>query len=272
MQWRVTLFLVAVLMNVTAPLGAADLSGQNLVRLPAGQLQAGVQSTGLATVDGDTIVLSLGRQVRLVGIQAPKLPLGRPGFKAWPLADMARETLRKLTDGQSLTLYYGGRRQDRYRRILAHLVHSDGRWIQGEMLRLGMARVYSFDDNRAVIKEMLQLEAQARAARRGIWALRFYRIRNPAETVDDIDSFQVVEGRVVDVATVKRRTYINFGSDWRSDFTAVIERRSLSLFSDANVIPADLIGQRLRLRGWVRSRNGPAMTLSHPEQLEILGH
>ncbi|OUX98035.1 MAG: hypothetical protein CBB86_03520 [Candidatus Endolissoclinum sp. TMED26] len=109
MQWRVTLFLVAVLMNVTAPLGAADLSGQNLVRLPAGQLQAGVQSTGLATVDGDTIVLSLGRQVRLVGIQAPKLPLGRPGFKAWPLADMARETLRKLTYGQSLTLYYGGR-------------------------------------------------------------------------------------------------------------------------------------------------------------------
>ena len=36
-------------------------------------------------VDGDTLVLAGGRQVRLVGIQAPKLPLGRPGLEAGPL-------------------------------------------------------------------------------------------------------------------------------------------------------------------------------------------
>ena len=44
-------------------------------------------------VDGDTLVLADKRQVRLVGIQAPKLPLGRAGFKAWPLAGAAKAVL-----------------------------------------------------------------------------------------------------------------------------------------------------------------------------------
>ena len=37
-------------------------------------------------VDGDTLILDDGREIRLVGIQAPKLPLGRRNFKTWPLA------------------------------------------------------------------------------------------------------------------------------------------------------------------------------------------
>jgi endonuclease YncB( thermonuclease family) len=264
------LALACALLMVAVPCVIARDGGDDMPHLPVGQVQIGEQAIGLATVDGDTLVLATGQQVRLVGLQAPKLPLGRPNFKAWPLADQAREALQGLADGQRLSLYYGGRQSDRYRRKLAHLVRADGVWIQGEMLRLGLARVYSFADNRALLAEMLMLEAEARAARRGIWALPYYRIRNPAETVADIDSFQLVEGRVVDVATIKRRTYINFGADWRDDFTAVIERNRRALFEDAGVFPDHLIGRRLRLRGWVKSHNGPSITLSHPEQIEIL--
>ncbi|MHA1571451.1 MAG: thermonuclease family protein, partial [Alphaproteobacteria bacterium] len=50
-------------------------------------LSDGGTATVTAIVDGDTIVLDDDRQVRLVGIQAPKLPLGRPDFQPWPLAD-----------------------------------------------------------------------------------------------------------------------------------------------------------------------------------------
>ena len=43
-----------------------------------------------AVVDGDTVVLESAvmgaNQVRLVGIQVPKLPLGRKNFPTWPLA------------------------------------------------------------------------------------------------------------------------------------------------------------------------------------------
>ncbi len=48
---------------------------------------------------------------RLVGIQAPKLPLGRPGFSTWPLAWEAKRALERLVLGQRVTLSFGGRRR-----------------------------------------------------------------------------------------------------------------------------------------------------------------
>ena len=46
-----------------------------------------------SVIDGDTVVLQGGAEVRLVGIQAPKLALGRPGLRDWPLATEAKELL-----------------------------------------------------------------------------------------------------------------------------------------------------------------------------------
>ncbi len=65
----------------------------------AAGLEAG-ESAGVArVVDGDTVVLDhaigTATEVRLVGIQAPKLPLGRPDFPTWPLAwEAKRPTCR----------------------------------------------------------------------------------------------------------------------------------------------------------------------------------
>ena len=110
-------------------------------------------------MDGDTVVLDDGKEVRLVGIQAPKLPLNRPNFKEWPLAREAKEELEKLILNQRVTLSYGGTRTDRHGRTLAHLHTDDGVWAQGEMLSRGLARVYTFSDNRAAAPEMMALEA-----------------------------------------------------------------------------------------------------------------
>lgn len=222
-------------------------------------------------VDGDTLVLASGKEVRLVGIQAPKLPLGRAGFKTWPLAAESSNALQTLTAGHTVSLHFGGRREDRYRRYLAHLTLPDGTWVQGALLATGMARVYSFKDNRKLIGEMLALERAARLDRRGIWALPYYRIRNPAETWNDIDSFQIVEGRVVDAARVRNVVYLNFGPDWRTDFTFRIDRRALRLFERAGIAPLTFSGRAIRGRGWIKPQNGPLIEITHPEQLELLG-
>lgn len=224
----------------------------------------------MTIVDGDTLILEDGREIRLVGIQAPKLPLGRKNFKIWPLADESKAALLSLALYKKLTLSYGGRRIDRYNRLLAHLHDSAGTWIQGELLRRGMARVYSFKDNRAVVAEMLAIERTARAAERGIWRHPFYRIRQADAVRRDIGSFQVVEGTVRAVAARRKYTYLNFGEDWRSDFTIAVPARARRLFEEGDVALSSLQGRRVRVRGWVKSRNGPMIDATHPEQIEIL--
>jgi endonuclease YncB( thermonuclease family) len=166
-------------------------------------------------IDGDSLVLADGRTVRMVGIQAPKLAKGRAGFQDWPL----EAALRALTAGQSVTLLYGGARLDRSGRVLAQLERADGLWLEGELLRRGLARVYTFADNRTGTAEMLRLESEARAARLGIWADPFYAVRTPDETLDHLDSFELVEGRIVDAARVRGTVFLNFGADWHRAFT-----------------------------------------------------
>jgi len=225
-------------------------------------------------IDGDTVLLDTefegSNEVRLVGIQAPKLPLGRKGFKPWPLADESKARLESLVLGQEVALKFGGRRMDRHGRLLAHLYLPGGEWVQGAMLAAGMARVYSFPDNRAVVAEMLEKEKQARGRNLGIWDHPYFHLRAPESVKELIGTFQLIEGVVFDAATVRQRTYLNFADDWRTDFTISLNKQARRLFTDAGIDPLILKGKRIRVRGWLKKRNGPMIEATHPEQIEIL--
>lgn len=225
----------------------------------------------VSVIDGDTVTLDSGDQVRLVGMQAPKLPLGRPDFEPWPLAEAARGALAALVLGRTVSLAHGGRRRDRNDRWLAHLVDVEtGAWVQGAMLRDGWARVYTFIDNRAAVPEMLAEERAARAALRGIWADPYYRVRSALDDRWTFDRYELVEGVVVDAARVRGRVYLNFGTNWRDDFTVAIAPEDVARFRRSGLDPLSLEGRAIRVRGWLYPRNGPMIDADHPEQIEIL--
>jgi micrococcal nuclease len=228
-------------------------------------------------VDADTVRLTApadgAMEVRLVGIQGPKLPLGRPDFKPWPLAEEARAALSALVEGRDLTLRFGGAERDRHGRLLAHLVRDDGLWIQGAMLQAGFARVYTFADNRQESAPMLALEKAARARRAGIWSQSFYAVRRataPAQLAGELGTFQLIDGQVRNAAQVRGRVYLNYGTHWRSDFTVIVEAKALRLFRDAGIDLLGLKDTHIRVRGWLYENGGPAIELTHPEALEII--
>lgn len=262
-RWPELRLAAVILVMLVASLAGSATAGPET--LPAGDPGRVVE-----VVDGDTVILDTGVEVRMVGIQAPKLPLGRAGFRAWPLSEEAKATLQALVRDRRFTPHFGGRRMDRHGRALAHLVSEGGIWLQGEMLRLGLARVYSFPDNTALVDEMLALEQEARAARFGIWSHPFYALQTPEpeQLSGLIGTFQLVEGRIVDAADVRGTVYLNFGADWRTDFTVMIDRRAMKAFRAAGLDPAAWSGTSVRVRGWLRNRNGPMIEATHPEQIE----
>lgn len=241
-----------------------------------------------SVIDGDTLVLEDGREVRLTGIQAPKLPLGRPNFDAWPLADEARDAVADLALGKRAMLRFGGAHMDRHKRVLAQvfIARENGGfdWLQKEILGRGLARVYTFSDNRACGEELLEAERAARGKALGIWANDFYDIRDAADVpvlLERIGRFELVEGRVTSAALVRGRLYLNFGDDYREDFTVTVQERDVKLFGTeepwasflAGAEPADvrgLAGRRVRVRGWLDRYNGPEMEATHPEQIEFV--
>jgi micrococcal nuclease len=219
-------------------------------------------------LDGDTIVLAGGETVRLAGIAAPKPPLRRDAGRDYPLAEQATAALTLLLAGRAVELRAAGP-ADRHRRIVAHLWREDGIWAEGELLRRGLARVHTTADDRDFTREMLAIEDEARRAKRGLWRLAAFAVRDAA-TVTPAEGFHLVEGAIAAPSKVKGDVYLNFGADWRTDFTVLIPRKSLRLFREARLDPLSLTGQRVRVRGWVFARNGPMIEATHPEQIELL--
>ncbi len=241
------------------------------------QLRRGPQAMVTEVVDGDTVLLDRQiegtNEVRLVGLQAPKLPLGRKGFRMWPLAPDSKTALEALTLNKRVILAFGGREMDRHGRLLAHLFLDDGTWVQGQMLLIGMARVYTFADNRAVVPEMYSKERAARLANRGIWAHPFYAVHKatPEALLRLTGTFQVIEGKVLAAARVKSRIFLNFGEDWRSDVTATLNSKARKIFKKSEIDPLLYEGKHVRVRGWIKKFNGPSIDISHPEQIEQIG-
>ncbi len=239
-----------------------------------GPAELPVIASGIVTdvIDGAVVRMEgIDVDVRLVSIQAPKLPKGREGFVTWPLAFEAREALAAFVKGKAVTLHAGATPRDRNGRYLAHVVREDGLWVQQDLLKNGWARVYTFADNRRFADALYAAEREARAGGRGIWADPYYALRapDPAALDKDIGTFQVVEGVVLDAALVRGRTYLNFGEDYRTDFTATIPPDAAAVFRRSDFDPLSLEGKTIRVRGYLRDYNGPTMDITHPEQIDV---
>ena len=137
----------------------------------------------------------------------------------------------------------------------------------------GLARVYSFPDNRACLAELMAAETSARTMKLGIWADPYYMVRRadrPETLVERSGQYELVEGRVLLAEKASGRVFLNFGRYWKQDFTAVIDGRALRLFADSGLDPLVLEGALVRIRGWVDDRDGPRIEVTHPEQIEVL--
>jgi endonuclease YncB( thermonuclease family) len=228
-----------------------------------------------SVTDGDTVILDNGLTVRLIGTQAPKLPLGREDFPPWPKAEEAKARLAAIALGKSVEIRHGGETRDRYDRVLGQMfvTAEPELWVQRQMVAEGLARVYSFPDNRACLAELMAAETSARTMKLGIWADPYYTVRRadrPEAIVERVGQYELVEGRVLLAEKAGGRVFLNFGRHWKQDFTAVIDGRAQRLFADFGLDPLMLEGALVRVRGWVDDRDGPRIEVTHPEQIEVL--
>jgi micrococcal nuclease len=213
---------------------------------------------------GDQLRLADGRVVRLAGIRVPN------GEDAPALAGQAHAELSALLDGWRVRLAPAPASYDRYGRLVAQVERGDGLWLQGVLLERGLAQVQTRPGEAARAEPMLAIERAARSARRGLWADAAFMAREASAALGDPGRFRIVHGRVLRVAPTENFVYLNFGADWRRDFTVRIAKDVARLLAGSGLEVASLAGRRLEIRGLVLEAGGPLIELSHPEQMQLL--
>jgi micrococcal nuclease len=122
--------------------------------------------TVVRVVDGDTVVLGSGDEIRLLGIDTPE--------QGEPFADSATVFLAHLLLRREVRLQQDFRKRDNYGRLLAYVYVDDTLLVNTLMVSEGLARVYLFPDDvtdRTIIDRLIAAQRQALAADRGVWSV-----------------------------------------------------------------------------------------------------
>ncbi|MBL0794868.1 thermonuclease family protein [Pseudomonas sp. B7] len=199
-------------------------------------------------VDGDTLRLSDGRNVRMIGLNTPEL--GKQGRSDEPFAVAARKRLEALvaeSDGR-VGLRLGAQSKDHYGRTLAHVFSAKGENIEAQMLADGLGFQVAVAPNVDLVDCQQAAEHRARQAGLGLWK------RSPVLKAEQIErsGFALVSGRV---SKVQR----NRGGIWIELQDKLVLRVAPNLLDrfDGAALQA-LKGKQIEARGWVvdRSRRG----------------
>jgi endonuclease YncB( thermonuclease family) len=213
-------------------------------------------------VDGDTLVLSDKRHVRLIGINTPER--GRDGSPDQPLAHEARVMLHSLVDNKTVRLQMEQDRHDRYGRLLAHVILTDGRNVQEILLRSGLAFVVAIPPNVGRLPRYQSAEREARNKRLGVWGHPFFKCL-PAENItSEQTGFRRVCGTIREVR--RKRRYIYFVFTER--FSLSVPHKAWQTFGGR---PEDWFGQKVEARGWVTASDRRLrLSIKHPSMLTRL--
>jgi micrococcal nuclease len=138
---------------------------------------SGLEARVIKVHDGDTVSVSFGQKrekIRLIGIDAPEL------FQE-PWGKIAKEHLRRLLGSPKRRGYpnpFGSSRvkietdvekRDRYGRLLAYVWTKDGKCVNVEMVRDGLAVLYTVPPNVKYADILRDAQREAKEAERGIW-------------------------------------------------------------------------------------------------------
>lgn len=201
------------------------------------------------------VELKPGQDIRLLGVYPSDLPENLEDYK------ILSPTENPIT---------------RHGALLSHVIFKDDTWLQGKLVEAGKAivmPVYELDRGR--LYTLKNIEIGARMERRGLWA------KNPVVCAwgakGAFDTFSIIQGKITEAANVRGTIYLNFGDDYRDDFTVKITRKNF------RALPEDTQNALTRLtelaepdmvveaRGWVFFSGGPMIDIKTDAQLDFLG-
>jgi len=214
-----------------------------------------------SVTDGDTVVLTDSRRVRIIGINAAELDKKSERVLR-PAAIAAKAMVQQaLKHNPSLQLIKGSEPQDQYGRTLAHLVLPNGESVAARLLTTGLAAATAVSPNIRCADQFLQLEAQAREQKLGLWKQE----NNPwfanGEDTRQLRGFHILTDTVRSVKRQRNR--------WRIRLSGGAEVYS-NLHIQAAAEWLALPGQSVTVRGWFSRRNGiSGVRLHHLGNLQI---
>ena len=215
-----------------------------------------------AVIDGDTVVVDSTQRVRLMGIDSTEV-----GSECY---NEAKDWLTQKINGTEVRMEIVG--QGTYNRNLSYIFYKDAN-INKMLVRRGLAYTHYFDLDGKYTSDLIDAERESINKNTGcLWEEN---ISDPEESIyaceagDYVSEVKVVEGRIEEVNSNQRITYLNFEGEYPDNcFTGIVWKNYKQRF------PKNLSSyenKTVRIEGLITTYDGnPQIELRDAAQVEIL--
>ena len=229
--------------------------------------ECGHPETAVMTVskvlDGDTIKLSDGRSVRVLGINAPEITVGQK--RGQPLGKESLANARQFINrsGNEIRLGFDVEKRDHYGRWLAHVYDKSNRSLAAEQLRAGMAIQVSVPPNGAQENCLLNAESHAKEKSIGVWRNSYW-VNFASSRLTTADTgFRLVRGKITRV-DVNSSIWIEL----EGNLVAQIRKADGKAFG--RIGWKSLVGKTVEVRGWITLRRPKENAQNYKRQFKPL--
>ena len=164
--------------------------------------------------DGDTILLSDGKRVRYIGINAPEIAYPKKGRTAEPFGEAASKQNRRMVKGQRVRLDFDREKKDHYGRYLAYVYLEDGTFVNLKMVEKGYAYVFYKKPNLRHYRTFLK--AQRLAMRTGVGMWRAWQEENSEGIVGNKKSRRFHRKNCSSAETIHPKNRVSLSSRWEA--------------------------------------------------------
>ena len=216
-------------------------------------------------IDGDTVVLTNGEKVRLIGINAPEKESDHR--LAQPYSLEARLALVALVQNKTVRIETGLDERDRYGRLLGSLYLPNGEDVQAILLKKGYAVMVVFPPNLKNLDRYVQAENQAREFGLGVWSEPDFIIdMNEGKYADKLENgFAVISAKVIKLRASQKYKRFSMGKN----LDILIKQENWKHYW-THITDDKLANQTIEVRGWISgSKNKKRMIIRHPAELKI---
>lgn len=222
-------------------------------------------------IDGDTIKLENQKLVRYIGVDTPESRLKKGDkfvYAPQPFARQATELNQNLVLNKFIRIEFDEQQVDQYGRLLGYCFVDD-LFVNAKILEEGLAVLYARVPNVKYTNVFIQAQTNARNQKKGLWGS--YEIVDASDAHQYVNQIRTVRGKVLSTYQSAKCIFLNFGSNYKTDFSIVIFNDAISSFYGKNIDPLTFYkGKDVEVSGRIKRYNGPEIIVGIPEQITII--
>ncbi len=226
-------------------------------------------------IDGDTVKLANGETLRYIGIDTPETKIKEGGefiYKPQPFALEAKNLNKKLVEGKTVSIEFDVEKKDTYGRLLGYCFLKDGTFVNNELVKNGLATIYTYPPNVKYTNLLYKSQVTAREQKQGLWGA--YETITADKVSSYLNQIRTVRGTVKNTRQTKKCFFLNFDTPKGKKFKIVIFKNTHNYFSDKGIdLETFYTGKTIEVSGRIRRyKNSYEIIANTPEDIKIISN